>query len=184
MKKNEQTKLVRSYAEALYEVAEARGVSEKVFDETLKLVEEFNAEPQIVKYLSNPILSDLDKESVLEKVAKKQKLSQPICGLFRTMAKNGRSGILFYVLQDFRSIFYRKKNICPVHVKTVMGLTETQKKKLVSALEKYTGKKVVVDYHIKPEILGGLLVECNSQIIDDSVKGKIDRLMMLMKGAV
>lgn len=184
MKKNEKTKLVRSYAEALYEVAEARGVSEKVFGETLKLVDEFNEDPQIMKYLTNPILSNDDKESVLSVVAKKQKLSQPMCGLFKTMAKNGRSGVLFYVLQDFKDIFYRKKNICPVQVKTVIDLTETQKKKLISALEKYTGKKVVVDYQIKPEILGGLLVECNSKIIDDSIKGKIDRLMMLMKGAV
>jgi len=184
MKKNEQTKLVRSYAEALYEASEARGVSEKVFDETLKLAADFDAEPQIKKYLSNPVLSNQDKESVLDKVAKKRKLSQPMCGLLKTMAKNGRSGVLFYVLQDFRNIFYRKKNICPVLVKTVIDLTETQKKKLVSAMEKYTGKKVVVDYQIKPEILGGLLVECNSQIIDDSIKGKIDRLMLLMKGAV
>ena len=183
MKKNEQTKLVRSYAEALYEASDTRGVSEKVFDETVSLAADFALDPQIVKYLANPIWNDADKEKALAEIAKKRKLSQPMCGLLKTMARNGRANILFYVLQDFRNIFYRKKDICPVLVKTVAGLTESQKKKLLSAMEKYTGKKVVIDYQIKPEILGGLLVECDSKIIDDSIKGKIDRLTLLMKGA-
>ena len=68
-------------------------------------------------------------------------------------------------------------------VKTVAELSDAQKKKLTSAMEKYTGKKVVVDYQIRPELLGGLLIECDSKVIDDSIKGKIDRLTLLMKGA-
>jgi F-type H+-transporting ATPase subunit delta len=86
-------------------------------------------------------------------------------------------------MQDYKNIFYRKKNICPVLVKTVAELSDAQKKKLTSAMEKYTGKKVVVDYQIRPELLGGLLIECDSKVIDDSIKGKIDRLTLLMKGA-
>ncbi len=184
MKKNEQARLIRSYAEALYEVSDASGLSDKVLKEASDFAADFVQDPQIAVYLANPILSDSDKEKALSEVAKKRKLSKPMCGLLKTMAQNGRSDVLLYVMQDFKNVFYRKKNICPVLVKTVVDLSDAQKKKLVSAMEKYTGKKVVVDYQIRPELLGGLLIECESKIIDDSIKGKIDRLTLLMKGAV
>ena len=184
MKKSDQSKIVRSYAEALYEVSNADGLSDKILNEVLNLVNEFAKEPQIAKYLSNPIWNNEDKKRALSEVAKKCKLSKPMCGLFKTMADNGRSNLLLNVLQEFKDVFYRKENICPVLVKTVIALSDAQKKKLVSVLEKYTGKKVVIDYQIRPEILGGLLIECESKVIDDSVKGKIDRLELLMKGAV
>ena len=44
------------------------------------------------------------------------------------------------------------------------------------------GNKVVVKYQIKPEILGGLVIECGTKFIDDSVKGKLERFELLMKG--
>lgn len=183
MKKNEQTRLIRSYAEALYEVSDASGLSEKVLEESSSFAADMVADPQIAMYLANPILSNNDKEQALSEVAKKRKMSKPMCGLLKTMAQNGRSDVLLYVMQDYKNIFYRKKNICPVLVKTVAELSDAQKKKLTSAMEKYTGKKVVVDYQIRPELLGGLLIECDSKVIDDSIKGKIDRLTLLMKGA-
>ena len=37
-------------------------------------------------------------------------------------------------------------------------------------------------YQIKPEILGGLVIECGTKLIDDSIKGKLERLELLMKG--
>ena len=66
----------------------------------------------------------------------------------------------------------------------VFSLSVRAMNNLAAAMEKYTGNKVVVKYQIKPEILGGLLVECGSELIDDSVKGKIDRLELLMKGTI
>ena len=54
--------------------------------------------------------------------------------------------------------------------------------RLKRSLEKWLQKKVVIKYTIKPEILGGLLVECGSIMFDDSLKGKLEKLELLMKG--
>lgn len=42
--------------------------------------------------------------------------------------------------------------------------------------------KIVVNYEIRPELLGGLVVKFNSNMIDDSLKGKLNRLELIMKG--
>lgn len=43
-------------------------------------------------------------------------------------------------------------------------------------------QKVVVNYEICPEILGGLIVKFGSSMIDDSIRGKLNRLEIMMKG--
>ena len=58
------------------------------------------------------------------------------------------------------------------------GTTDRRLKKASAWLN----KKVVVKYTVKPEILERMLVECSSLMVDDSVKGKLDKLELLMKG--
>ena len=57
-----------------------------------------------------------------------------------------------------------------------------QDKKLRANLEKMLSRKVVVKYEIKPELLGGLVIKFNSNMIDDSLKSKLNRLELVMKG--
>ena len=86
------------------------------------------------------------------------------------------------MLKAYTGVYYAKNNISQVNVQTAIDLSEEQKNNLVSAMESYLGNKVVVKYQIKPEILGGLVIECGTKLIDDSIKGKLERLELLMKG--
>lgn len=98
------------------------------------------------------------------------------------MADNGRVALLPEVLKAYADVYYAENNISQVKVQTAIELSGKQKSDLVSALENYLGNKVVVKYQIKPEILGGLVIECGTKLIDDSIKGKLERLELLMKG--
>lgn len=184
MKKNEQNKLIRSYAEALYEAAEKDGNAEAVLPAAEKLAAVLSEKAEIAGWLASPIWNDASKKEALEEIAVRQKLPSALRGLLGVMADNGRVNLLIKTLGEFRQVYYAKRHISQVSVKTAVELTETQKDALAAAMEKYTGNKVVVKYQIKPEILGGLLVECGSVLIDDSVKGKLDRLELLMKGTI
>ena len=63
-----------------------------------------------------------------------------------------------------------------------MPLTETQDKNLKTNLKNFLKKDVLINYHINPDIMGGLVVSYNSEMIDDSLKGKLNRLETIMKG--
>lgn len=184
MKKNEQSKLIRSYAEALFEAAEKSGNVETVLSEAEAFYTALTEKPEIAGYLSSPVWNGSSKKEALEEIAKERGFSETMCGLLAVMAENGRAGLLIKVLSEFKQVYYLKKHISQISVKTAVELTESQKNNLASAMEKYTGNKVVVKYQIMPELLGGLLVECGSELIDDSVKGKLDRLELLMKGTI
>ena len=182
MKKNEKNKLIKSYAEAFYEASATSSLSEKVFAETEDFVDFLEKDTKLMKYLSGPLLKDSDKKEILVDITEKKNFSQPIVGLVKTMADNGRVALLPEVLKAYADVYYAKNNISQVNVQTAIELSEEQKNNLVSAMESYLGNKVVVKYQIKPEILGGLVIECGTKLIDDSIKGKLERLELLMKG--
>ena len=184
MKKNEQNKLIKSYAEALYETAAKNGEEALLLSESESFAAELASNSKIIGYLSNPIWDNQGKKEALTEIAAIKKMSKPMVGLLSVMADNGRVGMLVEVLKEFKQIYYHLKHIVPVTVNTVIELSESQKNSLMAALEKYTGNKVVVKYKIRPEILGGLLIECGSELIDDSVKGKLERMELLMKGTI
>jgi F-type H+-transporting ATPase subunit delta len=67
-------------------------------------------------------------------------------------------------------------------VQTVKALSAAQDSKLKALLEKKLAKKVLINYTITPDLLGGLIVKYGSSMIDDSLKGKLTRLEIIMKG--
>ena len=98
------------------------------------------------------------------------------------IAENGRFAELPQILEAFSHIYYVRHDIAEVEVGTVRELSAAQDKKLRANLEKMLSRKVVVKYEIKPELLGGLVIKFNSNMIDDSLKSKLNRLELVMKG--
>ena len=182
VKKDSKTKIGRVYALALYEAAEAKKAVSRVSDDMAKLLDAVKADSEIVKYLSNPLWNVDDKKAALKAVAAKMKLSDETLNCLDLIAENGRFAELPQILEAFRHIFYEKHGIAEVEVGTVKELSAAQDEKLRANLEKMLSRKVVVKYEIKPELLGGLVIKFNSNMIDDSLKSKLNRLELVMKG--
>lgn len=182
MKKDSKTKIARVYAQALYEAAEAKKAVSQVSDDMMKLLEAVKADVGIVKYLANPLWKIDDKKAALQVVAAKIKLNAETLTCLNLIAENGRFMELPEILKAFKHIFYAKHDIEEVNVETVRELSAAQDKKLRANLEKMLSRKVVVRYEIKPELLGGLVIKFNSNMIDDSLKSKLNRLELVMKG--
>ena len=69
-----------------------------------------------------------------------------------------------------------------VEVTTVIPLTEKQENMLKSKLENIFNKQIILHYIINPQIIGGLVIKCGTNFIDNSIKHKLNALEQLMKG--
>ena len=110
------------------------------------------------------------------------KFGKEITEWLNILAENSRMAELSGALDEFKHIYYRRHGVEEVEVLTVKALSAAQDKKLKTLLEKKLSKKVLINYTIKPELLGGLIVKYGSSMIDDSIAGKLTRLEIIMKG--
>ena len=76
--------------------------------------------------------------------------------------------------------FYQAMQLGAINLKPL--IKETEDKKLKQKLSALFNKDVAVNYHLNPQILGGLIIRCGTVLIDSSVKHRLDSLEQLMKG--
>ena len=180
VKKVSKAKIATTYANALYAAAVEKNNLEQIFADVHRLVSSVSDE--FVSYMSSPLWSDEDKADVLRQVAKKVKINDETLRCLEVVMENRRFGELSDILRAFEHVYYQKKNIIEVAVDSVKPLSSAQDKKLRTNLEKSLGQKVVVAYSINPEILGGLRIRFGSDMIDDTLIQKLNRLEIMMKG--
>lgn len=182
MKKLSKAKIAATYANALYAAALEKNNLETVFADVRKLLPAIEADADFTAYMANPMRSDRDKKDVLAAVAAKIRLEAETLGCLETVLENHRFAELAQILKAFEHVYYQKKDIVEVEVDSVKPLSAAQDKKLKANLEKVLGKKIAVTYAVKPEILGGLRVRFGSDMIDDTLAHKLNRLEIMMKG--
>lgn len=177
MKKTSKTQIANVYAKAIYDAS-------KTADKTFKEVETLlpAIEDSFIDFLSNPIIDISIKKSAISDISKQLKLSKELFNALCLITENNKSKELPDILREFISLYYIKNNIIEVEVISVQELQKTQQKQLANKLEKNLGKKVVINYQIKPEILGGLIIKYQSLMIDSSLKSKLNQITKIMKG--
>ena len=184
MKKDSKNKLAASYADAMFEAARAAKAGSRVLSDVETLKSALEEDPKIVGMLANPLWktdakTDAKKAAVSE-IGSRLGLSGVTVNALLTAADNNRLNLLPEILDRCKALFYAADNIAEVSVTSAAVLKKDQDERLKRGLEKWLQKKVVIKYTIKPEILGGLLVECGSIMFDDSLKGKLEKLELLM----
>ncbi len=182
VKKISKAKIAAIYANALYEAALEKNNPENVFADVRKLLSAIEADTDFAAYMANPMNGEQDKKEILSAVAGKIRLGAETLGCLEVVLENRRFAELTQILKTFEHLYYQKKDIVEVEVDSVKPLSAVQDKKLRENLEKVLGKKIAVTYAVKPEILGGLRVRYGSDMIDDTLAHKLNRLEIMMKG--
>ena len=62
------------------------------------------------------------------------------------------------------------------------ALSDAQQSELAETLQQKIGGKVQIDTQVDPSLLGGLIVQVGSRMVDGSLKSKLERLKFAMKG--
>jgi F-type H+-transporting ATPase subunit delta len=100
-----------------------------------------------------------------------------------TVAVNGRARELPAMVTEFLAELARRRGETTAIVTSAVALTPAQLEQITETLRRMLGgAKVSVDAHVEPDILGGLLVKVGSRLFDSSIRSKLQRLQLVMKG--
>ena len=173
-------KISKSYATSWSDVS----FSDNKEDEVLKEVEMLSKSLKDNADLWAKIFASRDnlsaKEDVVKTISKKMKLSKITSNVLSIITVNSRLECLPLILEEWLKLYYDKKSILKVKVETVVPLSSTQDKKLKKVLEEKLNKTIKIDYIINKEILGGLKIYYGSNLIDDSLKNKLENIKNIM----
>ena len=99
------------------------------------------------------------------------------------IARNNRLAVLPSTIDAFLAELANRRGEITAEVTSAQPLKPTQLDAVTNALRSALGGKVTVDAKLDPSLIGGLVVRVGSRMIDASLKSKLQRLQLAMKGA-
>lgn len=171
------------YANALFELADNAKALDSVaqdLDTFRKLLAE---SADLRRLIGSPVIGrDLQGKALLAVLD-----AAGITGLTRsfigTVAANGRARELPEMAAGFLAELARRRGETTATVTSAVPLTPAQLQQLTDTLRAVlAGAKVSIDAHVEPDILGGLVVKVGSRLFDSSIRSKLQRLQLAMKG--
>jgi F-type H+-transporting ATPase subunit delta len=170
--------LDRRYALALYEIAEEKGRVEQYLEE-LKDVFNIMKDEDFTKLIKHPQVSTSSKKKLFNDIFK-NKVDEDILSFLLVLIEKGRILQLENKIKEFQKIYLERNNTVIARVKTVIPLEITQKNGLVDKLQKKYNKNIVLEEELDKDIIGGVYIQINGKVIDDTVKSKLDEMKKLM----
>ena len=177
-----QASLAGRYATALFELArderqlEAVGASLATLRQTLRDSEDFR------ELTSSPLVSREQATGAVAATAEAMRLDPITTNFIGVLAQNRRLGQLGNVIRAFTMLAANHRGETTAEVTSAHPLSDDQVAALKGNLKNRLGRDVSVDLTVDPAILGGLVVKVGSQMIDGSIRTKLNSLAQVMKG--
>ncbi len=167
------TASARRYAQAVFEIA-LKGSEMDKWREEIGLIARAAVYPGVHAILESPRVPFANKQDLLRKLL--PSLSPLGMNLAYVVVKAGQLGILDRMADIYGDTVDSHKGIVHAEVVTMLPLEDDDKRFVSDWLGKLSGKTVVLEARTDADILGGLVVRMGDQVIDASVRTRLDRL--------
>jgi F-type H+-transporting ATPase subunit delta len=155
---------------------EAVGSSLQTVAGTLQTSNEFRA------VTTSPLIGRQDAAKAIAATAAALKLDPVTTNFLGEVARNGRLRQLPEIIRLFNRLAAEHRGETTAEVVTARPLDDEQVAALKANLRARAGREVTIDSRVDPSILGGIVVRLGSQMIDASIRTKLNTLATAMKG--
>lgn len=161
------------YSDALFETAREKGLEDVLMEEAEGLYEVFSSNGELLELLNHPKLVREEKLQMLKDIFE-GRISQEWMGFLNTVVEKGRQKELLNIIRTFIRDMKEFKGIGTAHVESAVELRDEQKARLEQRLLETTSYvKFEMDYSVKPELIGGLVIRIGDRVVDSSVRTQL-----------
>lgn len=177
-----QASLAGRYATALFDLARESNAIAAV-EKSLGTLNSALAESDDLRTLTtSPLLSRTDGAKGVAAAAKVLKLDALTAKFLGVLADNRRLDKIADIVRAFSALAAEHRGETTAEVVSAHPLTTAQVSALKTQLKARVGREVSLDLSVDPALLGGLVVKIGSQMIDSSIKTRLNTLAHAMKG--
>ena len=171
------------YATALFDLATEASALDAVEADLKALGASIEASSELKDFIRSPVYDRADQMKAIGALADKAGLSELTSNFLQLVAKNRRLFALPDMIRAFGALAAKARGEVSAEAVSAAPLNDDQSKALRLEIEAMVGKAVNLETRVDPELLGGLVVKIGSQMIDASLKTKLNRLKTVMKEA-
>ena len=168
----------RRYAKALYKFALEKGNAKAVYDEMKVVIGAFMKNPDLQKVLANPFVSAADKQELLIAAAG-ENAENDYRGFVKLIIELHREQFAYLMALAYRDIYREANRISQVKITTAANLNDAEMDKIRNVVVKaFPDTTLEFSYEVKPELIGGFVIDVDSLRMDASVSNELEQLRL------
>lgn len=174
--------LAKRYAGALFDLAVEHNAVAAIRGDLQALAQIAKSDAAVDRFLSTPMVPRDMLGQVITTLKKKVKLHALTEKFLDVLSQNKRLFILTSVGMAFDDLYHAQQGETKARIISAHQLSEKQIKAIEQKLGKEMNTKILADAQTNEELIGGLVVQIGSTMIDDSLKTKLNNIEQVMKG--
>ena len=170
----------KSYARALYELAKENSELDKVEDDINSIKTLLSKSADFKEMTLNPTVTKEEKNKVITKMVAQYGFCQSLKKFLGFLTIKNRLFFLNQIIDSFLNLVSSSKGELKAKLLSSKELSKAELEKIRSELSKDFQSPIKIDYKYDPNLIGGLIIQVGSVMVDTSIKTKLRQLQKNM----
>ena len=169
------------YARALFDLALEENALDATETDLGRIEAMLNESEDFLRLVKSPVFTSDEQLVAISAILDKAGIAGIVGNFVRVVASNRRLFTLPGMIHAFRKILTVHRGEQVAEVTSAHALDEDDLAALKASLKEALGKDIAIEAKVDPELLGGLVVKVGSQMVDSSVRTKLNSLKIALK---
>ena len=174
--------LAGRYAVALFDLAKEKDEIDGTEDDLIVLESMRDSSAELNRLIHSPVIARDEQGRAMAAVVEKIGLGDLTKKFIGLLARNRRLYVLRRIIRSFTELSAMARGEVTADVASATPLSKLQLSAIADQLSREVGKDVVVRSRVDGTLLGGLVVKIGSRMVDNSLRSKLQRMKLVMKG--
>ena len=164
------------YSLALFELSEENNLLSQIEDQSSSILNLIDQSEDFSNLIKDPTTSQEDLLKVINKISENNKFESLFKNFLSFLIQKRRFFFIERILKSFIEICSRKRGELKAELKSAKELSNEEIAKITEELTKNFSSKIKLNYKHDESLIGGLVVQVGSTMVDTSIKNKLQQI--------
>ena len=164
------------YSLALFELSEENNLISQIEEQSSSMLKLINQSNDFSNLIKNPIISQEDLSKAINKIIENNKFDKLFKNFLSFLIEKRRFFFIENILKSFIETCSKKRGELKAELKSAKNLSSDEITKITEVLTKNFNSKIKLNYKHDESLIGGLVVQVGSTMVDTSIKNKLQQI--------
>ena len=164
------------YSLALFELSEENSLLTQIEDQSLSMINLINQSDDFSKLIRDPTINQEDLLKVINKISESYKFETLFKNFLNFLIQKRRFFYVENILMSFIETCSRKRGEIKAELRSAKNLSNVEITEIKELLTKNFSSKINLNYKYDESLIGGLIVQVGSTMVDTSIKNKLQQI--------
>ena len=162
------------YGRSLFEAAQDSDHLDVIRDQLGQFADALDADHDLQVFFFSPYFSTQEKKDGLHKMVDG---AEPFfLNFLELLLENHRMPVIFRIRREYDRLWEDFNKRLPVSIISAVELDASTVERIGDRIAEQTGRKIDLSSTVEPGIIGGIVVRVGNQVLDASIRNRLDTL--------